>query len=191
MIRYDETEMNTVPLWKQCRILANPVRLNLLACLSRQPRRYVKSLGEELGLAEDVASKNLQLLASGGFLTAERAGRYLYYSLAESNPMGPVVLAELRRQGGDVNPVIRDLTALTHERRVAVVSILSGQTAGVDVLCRQARISGLAAGRHLDKLIRRGWIRMSGDQCELLVPATPLVRELIEAAKKSVTLAQV
>jgi DNA-binding transcriptional ArsR family regulator len=183
--------MSTMPLWKRCRILANPLRLKMLIVLAGSPRQYVKSVGEQLGLSEDVACKNLQLLASGGFLTAERVGRYLYYSLGGSDALLHAVLGELRRARGDAGFVIRTLTALTHERRVAMIAVLRNEPVDSDVLCRRVRMSGLAAGRHLDKLVRRGWVSMDGDLCRVLFPETPLEQVLLEAVKQSVTLAQV
>jgi DNA-binding transcriptional ArsR family regulator len=183
--------MNTMPLWKQCRILANPVRLKVLAHLDQHPHQYVRSIGDQFGMAEDVASKNLQLMASAGFLESERKGRYLFYSLQKPNELLRPVLVEVRKAGENVDPVIQTLTALTHERRVAMVAVLTKGSLDLDVLCRQTRISGMAAARHLDKLVRRGWVSVSDDQCRLLPPGDVLGRALVELAKNSLTLAQV
>lgn len=163
----------------------------MLGFLDQQARQYVRAIGEQFGLAEDVASKNLQLLASGGFLTAERVGRYLYYSLSDADELLRPVLVGMRNAKGDVNPVIRTLTALTHERRVAIIAALSKEVLEAEALCSRARMSGLAAGRHLDKLVRRGWVGVRENQCRLHAPKTPLERVLIESAKESVTLAHV
>jgi predicted transcriptional regulator len=183
--------MNGLPLWKRCRVLANPVRLKLLAQLDQKPRQYVKAIAQTLGLAEDVASKNLQMLASAGFLEYERVGKFLYYSLSVSDELLCPVLAEIRKKGFDVNRVMSMLTALTHERRIAIVKALCRGCAEWDVLRRQTRISRLATDRHLNKLMRRGWVQVENDLCELMTPDNRLGLALIEVVKKSVTPAQV
>lgn len=171
--------------------MANPVRLNMLAQLDQKPRQYVKAIAQTLGLAEDVASKNLQMLASAGFLEYERVGKYLYYSLSVSDELLCPVLTEIRKKRFDVNRIMHMLTALTHERRVAIIKALCRGSVEWDVLRRQTRISRLAADRHLNKLMRRGWVQVEDDLWELLEPDNRLGRALIERVKKSVTPAQV
>ena len=163
----------------------------MLGFLDQHARQYVRVIGEQFGLAEDVASKNLQLLASGGFLTAERVGRYLFYSLSDTDELLRSVLVGMRNTRGDVNPLIRTLTALTHERRVAIIAALSKESLETNALCSCARMSGPAAERHLDKLVRRGWVAVHENQCKLNSLKTPLERVLIESATEYVTLAQV
>lgn len=151
----------------------------------------MKAVAQTLGLAEDVASKNLQMLASAGFLVYERVGKYLYYSLSASDELLHPVLAEIRKKGFDVNRVMFTLTALTHERRIAIVKVLCRGSAERDVLRRQTRISRMAADRHLNKLVRRGWVRVKDDFCELIEPDNRLGRTLVGLVEKSVTPAQV
>lgn len=183
--------MNELPLWKRCRVLANPVRLKLLAQLDQKPRQYVKAIAQKLGLAEDVACRNLQMLASAGFLEHERSGKYLYYSLSVTDELSGAVLAEIRRKGFNVSRVMYMLTALTHERRVSIVKTLCRGCMEQNVLRRLTRISKLAADRHLNKLMRRGWVQVEDDLCELMTPDNRLGLALIELVKKSVTPAQV
>ena len=182
--------MDNLPLWKRCRIVANPLRLRLLAHLLESPRQYVKAVAGELELTEDVASKNLQLLASGGFLKCESVSKYLYYTLAESDDLLTALLWELKNQSA-LDPIIHMLTALTHERRVLLVALLSKTSMDVNSLCCQMKMSGSAAKRHLDKLARRGWVEVDGDVCTLCFPSNPLGRAMIELVKNDSTLAQV
>jgi len=163
----------------------------MLVCLNHHARQYVQAIGEQLGLKEDVASKNLQLLAVGGFLTSKRVGRYLYYSPVESDELLRSVLAGIRKAKGETDSVMRTLTALTHERRIVMVALLSNEAMEKERLCSSAKISGLAAGRHLDKLVRRGWVNVNEARHSLFVPKTSLEKELVSAVKKSITLAQV
>ncbi len=184
--------MEKLPLWKRCRILANPVRLNMLTFLKEQPRQYVKSIAEELGLTEDVASKNLQMLAAGGFLESEAVSKYLYYSLAESDELLQLVLHELKTRKSDVRErVFRTVTALTHERRVSIVAVLKRDgPMDMQTLCIRAGISELACRRHLNKLVRRGWMTTEQKKYVLLQPENRLAAGLMDAVK-TITLAQV
>ena len=184
--------MQNLPVWKRCRILANPVRLHMLKFLKRQPEQYVKSIAEELGLTEDVASKNLQMLASGGFLESERVSKYLYYNLAESDELLQLVLHELKtRKSNARERVFRTVTALTHERRVSIVATLK-RDGPIDMhtLCVRAGISELACRRHLKKLVRRGWIKQEQNRYMLIKPKSQLGVKLLEMVN-TITLAQV
>lgn len=163
----------------------------MLAYLDQHPRQYVKAVGKQFGLTEDVASKNLQMLAAAGFLESERKGRYLYYRLTSKHELVREVLVALRKAKMDIDPVVHTLTALTHERRIAIIAALSEEPLEFDMLCRRTGISGMAAARHVDKLVRRGWVKTTKDQCRLRIPDRGLGRVLIKSVAHSITLAQV
>jgi len=179
--------MKDMPLWKRCRILANPVRLNMLILLSQQPEQYVKSIADKLGLTEDVASKNLQMLASGGFLDSEAVSKYLFYNLSGSSDLLQWVLRELKTRKSDAREMVfRTVTALTHERRVAIVEILKSEgPVDMQTLCVRAGMSELACRRHVNKLISRGWIRIKQKKYALVRPKNRLATELMNAVKLS------
>jgi DNA-binding IclR family transcriptional regulator len=170
--------------------LANPLRLTLLNHLSRLPEQYVKAVALEFGLAEDVASKNLQMLASGGFLKCESVSKYRYYSLAKKDDLLRPVLNALKTRD-EVDSIMYMLTALTHERRVRAVCLLSRAPMEMICVCRQVGMSWQAAQRHLDKLIRRGWVKNDNETYSLCFPPDRLGRALIKWVKNDSTLAQV
>ncbi len=119
---------------------------------------FVQAIGERLGCSEDAASKHLQLLAEGGFLTAEREGRYLYYSVARSDSLVEVVLREIKTESSDMGSVLKALTAFTHERRIEILEQLALGAMEFRLLCSATKISREAMKRHLRKLERRGFV---------------------------------
>ena len=134
------SSMNAIPLWKRCRILANPLRLKMLVCLDRNEPKCVMSIASETAISEDVSSKNLQSLELGGFLNQKRNGKYLFSCLNHSDELLRTVLNELHG-GNDVESIMHMLTALTHERRVLIVAVLATGQQEFGLLCRRTQIS--------------------------------------------------
>jgi DNA-binding transcriptional ArsR family regulator len=64
------------------RLLSDPTRLELLLLLAAG-ERTVTGLCEALGLPQPAASHHLGLLRSGGLLGARRAGKQVFYGLAD------------------------------------------------------------------------------------------------------------
>jgi len=148
-------------------------------------------IADETGVSEDVSSKNLQFLELGGFLKQKREGKYLFYSLDRSDEFLQIVVDELHDGRLDVEGIMHMLTALTHERRILIVTTLADGQQEFDLLCRQTGISRLAMERQIDKLVRRSFVSSLGGQCRLLKPENRMAANLIRLAVASVTLAQV
>ncbi len=72
------------------RTLAHPHRLRMVQMLL-QGRFTVGELAEACEIASPMASEHLRLMQRCGFLTAEKDGRFVYYSIAETH------LSELMR----------------------------------------------------------------------------------------------
>jgi len=54
-------------------------------------------------------------------------------------------------------------TAFTHPRRIQIERrLVTGKAASIGVLMKELRMSAAAAGRHLEKLITRGYVRATG-----------------------------
>ena len=62
--------------------LSEPARLQILSCL-RSGEMTVSDLVERTGLGQANVSKHLQLLHSLGFVTREKDGLFVHYSLAD------------------------------------------------------------------------------------------------------------
>ncbi len=181
--------MNTFPLWKRCRALANSLRLDMLECLDRRPNRCVKEIAEALGIADNVASKNLQFLASAGFVTQRHVGKYLYYALDEQDELLVPALG-LVKESGKEQPMFM-VTATTHERRIKIIAALNDEPVKRGTLCIKTHISPEAMNRQLGKLVRRGFVRKVGEVFWLQDPECALGRKLIKLALLEFTPAQV
>jgi len=169
------------PYWKRLRILAYPVRLEMLSLVASRPGHCVKDIGEQMALAEDVASKHLQQLAEGGFLIAERDGRFLYYSVSRDR-LAQGCLDEMKRECADIGSMMYAFTAFTHERRIAIVKHLCSEPQAAEQLGVKTGISQGALLRHLDKLSRRGVVERNEDKWVLKKQRRGLARLLLELA---------
>lgn len=141
--------MNEPPLWKRLRILANPLRLEMLTDVRSRPGRYVQVIGETVRCSEVTACKHLQMLEAGGFLNSRRQGRYLFYDFASGDPLAQALMDEVGRPGADLGGILKVLTAFTHERRIVIVRALNGQPMNAETLCAVSGISRDAVFRHL------------------------------------------
>jgi DNA-binding transcriptional ArsR family regulator len=63
--------------------LAEPARLQILNCL-RSGEMTVSELVEQTGFGQANVSKHLQLLHSLGFVSRQKDGLFVYYSLADN-----------------------------------------------------------------------------------------------------------
>ncbi len=67
-------------------LLGDPVRLRLLYALDLVDELCVGDLALALGVSEDAASYGLRLLRTAGLVQTRRAGRVVFYRLAERFP---------------------------------------------------------------------------------------------------------
>jgi len=154
----------------------------MLQCLDRKEPRCVKNIAEVLGISEEVSTKNLQLLESGGFLGQERIGKFLFHSLAHEDELLQVVLDGLKMDEEGFPETMYMLTALTHERRVRIVAVLKTEEMDFSKLGFRSGISLRALERQFDKLERRGFVYKLGGVCRLVEPKNELAQKLIELA---------
>jgi ArsR family transcriptional regulator len=75
-----------------CRVLGEPVRLQMLSLIAAQPNREVCAceLVEPLGLSQPTVSHHLKVMYEIGLLEKERRGTWIYYRIV------PAKLAVLR-----------------------------------------------------------------------------------------------
>jgi predicted transcriptional regulator len=154
----------------------------MLSCLDEKEPRCVKGVAESLGISEEVSCKNLQILESGGFLEQERVSNFLFYSLLHEDELLQVVLDGLKMDAKGFPETIYMLTAMTHERRIRIVTVLKKETLGFSKLGFRSGISLRALERQFGKLERRGFIYRLGGRCRMVEPKNKLARKLIELA---------
>ena len=59
---------------------ANPVRLKILCCLSKEKKNVAELIGT-CGLAQSAVSQHLAKLKNAGLVKDKKEGKYVYYSL--------------------------------------------------------------------------------------------------------------
>ena len=81
------------------RILAHPSRLQIVQLLMSGKQYSVNDLAEGCDLSQPATSDHLRLMQRCGFLTSERDGRTVYYSITE--PHLHDIMACIRNRFGE------------------------------------------------------------------------------------------
>jgi DNA-binding MarR family transcriptional regulator len=194
------------------RTVACFTRLRILSRLSAKDTAPT-TLARDLGLSVDLVCSHLARLSSVGLVRRRRSGLHCYCSagspysdsalsgqiagwvheaLRGAAPGAPAPGRSARRRAktADTSPDASDLlfdaaTAFTNVRRLQIMRRLAkGEPADAPTLARELRMSAAAVGRHLSKLIRRGFVRSSSHKGRMLYqlvpnPRTPLHARLL------------
>ncbi len=174
-------------LWRTCRILANPIRLDLLRELFLAKELSVIALATRSGLPEKTAGIYLRAISARGLISARPAGRWVFYT-AKANPSvdhASVLLSIVREccNAGMANKeIIHYVTAFTHQRRIDIVTGLQQKPMTVMEISLATQISPPALHRHLRKLLAREMVERSGKYYTLKIPKNPLGQALLQAA---------
>jgi len=164
-------------LWRTCRVLANRIRLRMLDHLIRCPDQTVTAVADRLGVPLAVTSQYLRALNARGLLRARRKGRYVQYRARpdEDIPEARALLGALRQTFMDepepVEAIFRVATAFTHPRREEIFRALQGPGLTVEELRAKTHISAAAIGRHVEKLLSRGFVVLDGSVYRSVTPS--------------------
>ena len=84
-------------LWKVCRAINNPIRLEMLRFIAQSPGRAlnVVQVGDFVGLQKAAASQYLKLLATAGFVDVERSGKFVVCSCVKSSESSAGIIYEV------------------------------------------------------------------------------------------------
>ncbi|MBI2442055.1 MAG: ArsR family transcriptional regulator [Lentisphaerae bacterium] len=154
-------------LWRTCRVLANKTRLQILQAVLRKPGLSVSEVARQLHLRVSLASKYLRELNARGLLRATRKSAEVCYwpeadrSLPQASVLLRALVATWHTQRSPIDFIFRVATAFTHHRRIAIIRELARQPAQSNEIRRHTGISRIALKRHLDKLLHRGFVRLS------------------------------
>lgn len=177
-------------LWRTCRVLANPVRLRMLAEVFREPGQCVRDLATLCSIPPDMASRYLRMLQARGLLAAERAGRWIHYypradpAVHQASPLLKALRHALVTEEQGLVSMIHILTGFTHERRLVMLGVLSESGMSFADLRAATDISQPALVRHLDKLLRRELVQELGSGEYIVAsPKDRLGRVLLELTK--------
>ncbi|MGD9611575.1 MAG: ArsR/SmtB family transcription factor [Kiritimatiellia bacterium] len=172
----------TPTLWRTCRVLAGPTRLDLLRRILAGPDARVADLAAAAGLSESRASQELRRLQARGLVQAVRNGRYVTYrpvpdpKVASAKPLLAAAKAALATRPPE--ETIRVATAYGHDRRLKIVRVLRKRACPFAALSALAGMPEMALFRHLQRLQAGGVVRKTKRGWELAPNAHPLARAL-------------
>lgn len=162
-------------------------RLRLLSCLVARGDLPLTQLARDVGMRRDVVCAHLARLLAAGLIQRRRSGGRCFYiarSPYDEPALSGQVMAWLREALGRAartpaqrtgvpapgrdsaqgapsvhRAIFQAATAFTHPRRLQVLrGLASDKSLSVETLTKELRMSRPAAGRHLAKLIRRGYV---------------------------------
>ena len=158
------TESLHPTLWRTCRVLASDTRLRLFTLLARRQPQSVSELAEQCALTLPVASQSLRALEARGLLKVRRVRRRVEYCLpapVEAVAQAMLIAAlktALRTDSTMAVQVIRLATAFTHPARIGIYRALQTGPKNFAQLQAIIRLSPRALARHLEKLLKRGFV---------------------------------
>lgn len=177
----DRTMLQPTP-WRTCRVIANLIRLKLLAELARKRPQSVSMLAERVHVPLAVASVYLRALEARGLLTAKRIHRRVEYNLTTSpNQTGEllsVMAAAMRASDDAPAKIFRLATGFTHPARVELFRLLHQSPKHFEQLAEALGISIPALNRHLQKLISRGYVIRHEGQYKIVRHDDPIGRAM-------------
>jgi DNA-binding transcriptional ArsR family regulator len=170
-------------------VIASEVRLQLLWALFEHKEMTVKNLALELGMSPSNASLQLKQLRECGLVCCGRRKMEVFYR-AEANEAieyASELSAALRacfERSVSLPTLIRHATAFTHVRRIEIFKTLHGRSLGSLELCELTGMSPSALFRHLDKLIRRGYVKEQNRTYRVGGAGNALGRTLLKLAAR-------
>jgi DNA-binding transcriptional ArsR family regulator len=172
----------TPTLWRTSRVLAGPVRLNLLRHILAGGGPCVTEMAAAAGLSEPRASQELRRLQARGLVQAVRAGRRLEYrpvpdpKVPSAQPLLAAAKAALAKRPDA--ETIRVAQAFGHDRRLRIVRALRAGPQTTAALGQTAGMPPMALSRHLRVLRAGGIVRRTPTAWELAEPVNPLAKAL-------------
>ena len=177
----------SLALWQTCRVIANELRLHILQSLMDNGELTVAQIASRTEMSPSNASFQLKMLRERGLIVCRRE-KMEVFCRAEANEavdFAPELLRALRacfKQGIVPKTMIRHATAFTHERRIEIFRALHGRSLTALALRDVTGMSDSALSRHLDKLVRRGYVQRDGRVCRVGRAGNPLGRTLQKLA---------
>lgn len=175
-------------LWRSARVLANAGRLQVLHVVNRAGSLSVSAVAEGCGLSLSHATQMLRALQARGLIQASRKGSWVFYApevnsaIAYARPLADALRPALEKTRGDYRPIVSQLTAYTHPRRIAIVKAVARGYAKSGEVRARCGLSRPALSRHLSKLKRRGVLEDREGLLSILPQSSPLASALLVLA---------
>lgn len=167
--------IQTMELWKVCRAIDNPIRLEMLRLIAQSPERALNVLqvGEFVGLKRAAASQYIKQLSTAGFVDAERSGKFvvcscckcsesaagiIYETLETLFPKSDRVFATPPKSGWQ-DEFLEKINAFSFSVRISILQELSRHgRVGFEALQSQTKLPAKTLKRQLGVLISAGVI---------------------------------
>jgi len=179
-------------LWRTCRILAGKTRLQLFRQVVKEPGQTVSRLADISGISLSRASQELRRLQSRGLLKTERERSTVKY-FPIPDPLVPTakpLLAAMKSAFTQIppaadKPAIDIATALSHPRRIAILTELLKSPQDFNALQTAVHIPAVSLQRHL-RLLQRLNLAKQTKRAWMFIPNQhPLTRCLIRMIKST------
>ena len=173
-------------LWRTCRVLAGETRLRLLRQVVKHPGQTVTGLADAIDIKLSRASQELRRLQSRGLIQAERIGNTVKY-FPVSDPLvatAKPLLDSMKSAFGPHHPAADALAigiarALSHPRRIAILSELRKGPRHFDELKAAVHIPAVSLHRHLRLLHRLDLARQAQRTWCFIPNRHPLTQSLM------------
>lgn len=172
----------TPTLWRTCRVLAGPTRLELLWRILATPDRCVTDLAAAGAISETRASQELRRLQSRGLIQQVRSGRWTRYrpvtdpKVASAKPLLAAAKESLAKWPAE--ETVRVAKAFAHERRLKMVRLLQAGPRSGEELRLLGALSKPALFRHLAVLRAGGVVKRTADGWALASNPHPLAQAM-------------
>jgi len=167
-------------------MLSGKTRVKLLRCLVEESGRNVTQLAGAVGIGISDASQELRRIQSRGLLQAEHRHANLIYRLradpqvSSALPLLRALRNTLATQTPDADQKIRDLgNSLGHIRRIEMLKELIRSPQTADHLQKRIRTSQACVSRHLQPLLKAGFVERERQLLRYIQPRHPLAKALI------------
>lgn len=173
-------------LWRTCRVLAGPTRLELFRLVGTRPDQRVSDLARQLNLSLPRASQELRRLQSRGLIQAVRLGRFvLYRPVADRLVSTAPVLLQAMQETFRLHPPAEDEQALriaiagSHDRRLLLLRLLLKAPWNSRELETTTAMGRDSFHRHVSLLRQGGLVQRTGRTLAIRDNPHPLAQALV------------
>ena len=160
-------------LWKACRAINNPIRLEMLRFIAQSPglALNVVQVGDFVGLQKAAASQYLKLLATAGFVDVERSGKFVVCSCSKSSESSAGIIYEVLKtlfpkpnrvfamasKAGWQDELLPKINAFSFSVRISILQeLLQHGRVGFETLQLNTKLPAKTLKRQLGILISAG-----------------------------------
>jgi len=167
-------------------MLAGKTRMKLLRCMEEHPGQNVTQLAKAVGIGISDASQELRRIQSRGLLKAEHRHANLIYhfeadpQVSSALPLLKALRTALASSTSDANEKMCEMAnSLGHIRRIEMLKALMKKPQSAYSLQKQMQFPYPNIHRHLQPLLKCGFVRRNKQLLRYVPPRHPLGKALI------------